>query len=148
MARMVRLGSGRWYARLETDARGREFTYLSRADRPEESMRVPLPFGWRGMSQEQVDELARKPEVRIWYDEHGIRWRIAAVGPGTNYDFPFSGRYLVFDSEQAWAGLTRYDLDRELGDLNDQDLQRLRDGIADFGGSRRSFRPPDDTATV
>jgi hypothetical protein len=148
MAWMIRLGSGRWYARVETDARGREYSYLSRADRPEDTMRVPLPFGWRDLPREQVDELARKPEVRIWHDEHGIRWRIAAVGPGTNYDFPFSGRYLVFDSEQAWAGLTRYDLDRELGDLSDEELRSLRDGIADFGGSRRSFRPPDDAATV
>jgi hypothetical protein len=148
MSWMIRLASGRWYARLETDARGREYTFLSSADRPEETMRVPLPFGWRGMSQEQLDELARKPEVRIWHDEHGIRWRIAAVGPNTTYDFPFSGRYLVFDSEQAWAGLTRYDRDTELGDLGDEDLRALRDGISDFGGSRRSFRPPDGAAAV
>jgi hypothetical protein len=144
MTWMVRLASGRWYARLETDARGREYTQLSRADRPDESMRTPLPFGWRGMSQDQLNELARKPELRIWHDEHGIRWRIAAVGPGTRYDFPFSGRYLVFDSQQAWAGLTPYDLDRELGDLSDEELRVLRDGISDFGGSRRSFRPPEN----
>lgn len=147
MARMIRLDSGRWYARLEEDAQGREFTHLSRADRPEESMRVRLPFGWRVLDDATLQELARKPEVRIWYDEHGIRWRIAAVGPGTSYDFPIPGRYLVFDSDQAWAGLTRYEDDRELGDLSSDDLQDLRNGISDLGGGRRSFRPPRDTAT-
>jgi hypothetical protein len=142
MARMVRLSSGRWYARLEEDAQGREYTHLSRADRPEESMRVRLPFGWRSLNPEALAELARRPEVRIWYDELGIRWRIAAVGPGTPYEFPIPGRYLIFDSDQAWAGLTRYDDDQELGDLTDEELQELRDAVSDIGGSRRAFRPP------
>jgi hypothetical protein len=142
MARMIRLDSGRWYARLEEDAQGREYTHLSRADRPEETMRVRLPFGWRILNEDELHQLARKPDIRIWYDEHGIRWRIAAVGPGTNYDFPVPGRYLVFDSDQAWAGLTRYEDQRELGELTDTELQALRDGISDLGGGRRSFRLP------
>jgi hypothetical protein len=142
MARMVRLSSGRWYARLEEDAQGREYSHLSRADRPEESMRVRLPFDWRSLDPEAMAELARRPEVRIWYDELGIRWRIAAVGPGTPYEFPIPGRYLIFDSDQAWAGLTRYDDDKELGDLTDDELQQLRDEVSDIGGSRRAFRPP------
>jgi hypothetical protein len=148
MAWLVRLDSGRWYARLEKDARGREYVHLTSADRPEESMRVPLPFGWRGLGQEELDELARKPEVRIWNDENGIRWRVAAVGPGTSFDCPFPGRFLVFDSDQAWAGLIRYDQDRELGDLDHQELRRLRDRISDFGGSRQGFRPPADSGVV
>jgi hypothetical protein len=110
MARMIRLDSGRWYARLEEDAQGREYTHLSRADRPEETMRVRLPFGWRILD-------------------------------------PIPGRYLVFDSDRAWAGLTRYEENRELGDLTSDELRDLRDGIPDLGGGRRSFRPPKDTVT-
>lgn len=142
MATMIRLNSGRWYARPETDAQGREYKHLSRADRPGETMRVRLPFGWRDLDEAQLTELARRPEVRIWHDEHGIRWRIAAVGPGTSYSLPIPGRYLVFDSDETWAGLTRYDADRELGDFTDADLRGLRDRISDFGGGRRAFRPP------
>jgi hypothetical protein len=147
MEHMIRLESGRWYARLEVDAQGREYSHLSRADRPEETMRVRLPFGWRDLDDDEIRTLSRKPEVRIWYDEHGIRWRIAAVGPGTSYEFPIPGRYLVFDSDQAWAGLTRYEEGRELGELTDEELQSLRDDISDLGGGRRSFRPPQDSAT-
>lgn len=142
MERMIRLRSGRWYVRLEEDARGREYVQLNRAGQPSETMRVRLPFSWRGFDDDSIQELARKPELRIWIDEHGIRWRIAAVGPGTTYAFPLPGRYLVFDSDRTWAGLTRYDLDAELGDLTDEDLRELRDGISDFGGSRTGFRPP------
>jgi hypothetical protein len=145
MARLMRLDSGRWYARMESDAQGREYMQLSRANRPEETMRVRLPFRWRELGDDELGALARKPEVRIWYDEHGIRWRIAAVGPGTNYSLPIPGRYLVFDSDEAWAGLTRYDVDRELGDLTDDELKGLRGGISDFGGGRRAFRPPGRT---
>jgi hypothetical protein len=142
MASMIRLDSGRWYTRLETDAQGREYTHLSRAGRPGETMRARLPFGWRGLDEDEMRELARRPEVRIWYDEHGIRWRIAAVGPGTSYSLPIPGRHLVFDSDEAWAGLTRYDMDRELGDFTDAELRDLRDRISDLGGGRRAFRPP------
>lgn len=147
MARMIRLESGRWYGRLEEDAQGREFIHLTRAERPGETMRVRLPFGWRGLERSELEALARKPEVRIWYDELGIRWRIAAVGPGESYDIPIPGRYLVFDSDQAWAGLTRYEEDRELGELTDDELQDLRDGIHDFGGGRHGFRPPEQTSS-
>jgi hypothetical protein len=142
MATMVRLESGRWYGHLETDARGREFVHYTRADRPEDTMRVALPFAWRSLPQEELEALAHTPEIRIWNDEHGIRWRIAAVGPGTSFDFPIPGRFLVFDSEQAWAGITRYDEGRELGDLTDEELAALRTRVSDLGGSRRSFRPP------
>lgn len=142
MSRMIRLESGRWYGRLDTDAQGREYLHLSRAERPEETMRVRLPFGWRELGEQDMDQLARRPEVRIWFDEHGIHWRIAAVGPGTSYSLPIPGRFLVFDSDETWAGLTRYDADQELGDLTSEELARLRDGISDFGGGRRAFRPP------
>jgi hypothetical protein len=144
MARMIRLDSGRWYARLEQDAAGREYLHLSRAERPGETMRARLPFSWRMLDGDVMTDLARAPELRIWLDEHGIRWRIAAVGPGTDHDLPFPGRVLVFDSDQAWAGVTPYAAERELGDLTDSELRVLRDGISDLGGGRRRFRPPED----
>jgi hypothetical protein len=142
MSRMVRLDSGRWHARLETDAGGREFLHLTRAGRPEETMRSPLPYSWRLLDDDQLEEMARKPEVRIWFDDQGVRWRIATVGPGTPYPFPIPGRYLVFDSDQTWAGLTRYEDHRELGEMTDDELRSLRNGISDLGGGRRAYRPP------
>jgi hypothetical protein len=142
MERMIRLDSGRWYARIERDARGTEILNLSRASRPRDTMRVPLPFSWRGFDTESLQELAREPEVRLWTDEHGVRWRIALVGPGTRFAFPVRQRYLVFDSDETWAVVTPYDNDRGLGEITDEELTALRDGASDLGGGRRSYRPP------
>lgn len=144
MQRLMRLGSGRWYTRVEDDARGTEHLFLSNAECPEDSMRRRLPFSWRDMSDEELEQLAQKPELRLWTDELGIQWRVATVGPGTPYDFPLRERYLVFDSIQAWAGITPYPDDgrRPLGELTDKELRELRNSIRDFGGGRRSFRPP------
>ena len=146
MGRMIRLDSGRWYVRIEENAEGSEYLFLSRARRPEETMRVRLPFSWRALDDEALTDLARNPEVRLWCDEHEILWRVAAVGPGTPYSFPLPGRFLVFDSAQTWAGLIRYDDTIGIGDLTDERLRELRDGISDFGGGRRHFRAPDEPA--
>lgn len=146
MARMIRLESGRWYVRIEENAGGSEYLYLTNAARSGESMRVRLPFSWRALDDDAIADLARTPEVRIWCDEHDIQWRVAAVGPGTPYAFPLSGRFLVFDSEQTWAGLVRYEDDTPLGDLTDARLRELRDQSSDFGGGRRRLRLPDEPA--
>lgn len=139
---LIRLGSDRWYARVERDARAMEYLYLSNAERPEDSMRRRLPFSWRDLDAGQVAELARDPDLRLWTDEYGIQWRVALVGPGTPYEFPLRDRYLVFDSMETWAGITPFP-EGVLGELTDGDLRELRDSLSDFGGGRRSFRPPD-----
>lgn len=139
---MIRLGSDRWYGRVEQNARGVEYLYLSNAERPADSMRTRLPFSWRDLDADQVAELARNPEVRLWTDEYGIQWRVAPVGPGTPYDFPVRERYLVFDSTETWAGITMFP-EGSLGELSDEQLRALRNAVADFGGGRRAFRPPD-----
>lgn len=138
---LMRLGSERWYGRVETDARGVEYLYLSNAERPEDSMRARLPFSWRDLTTDQLAALARDPELRLWTDEYGIQWRVAPVGPGTPYEFPLRERYLVFDSTETWAGITLFPEGR-LGELGTEQLRELRDSAADFGGGRRSFRPP------
>lgn len=141
MLQLIRLGSDRWYARVERDARGVEYLYLSNAERSEDSMRRRLPFSWRDLDEKHVAELAREPEIRLWTDEYGIQWRVAPVGPGTPYDFPLRDRYLVFDSTETWAGITTFP-EGTLGELTDEELRELRDSVSDLGGGRRSFRPP------
>ena len=143
---MIRLGSGRWYVRIEENAEGSEYLYLTHPGKPGDSMRVRLPFSWRALDDDALVQLARQPEVRIWCDDHDIQWRVAAVGPGTLYDFPLPGRFLVFDSAQTWAGLVRFPEDVALGDLSEERLRELRDGIADLGGGRRRFRAPEETS--
>jgi hypothetical protein len=87
-------------------------------------------------------ELARRPEARLWCDETGALWRVSAVGPGTPYPYPLRSRHLVFDSDEAWAGIVQFDTPLELGDLLDIELQNLRDRMSDIGGRRRGYRPP------
>jgi hypothetical protein len=144
MRRLIRLDSGRWYARVEEDARGREQLSLSSAEHPGDSMRRELPFSWRDLPEEGLADLARDPELRLWTDEHGLQWRIAAVGPGTPHPFSLPHRYLVFDSTETWVGITRFPQGK-LGDLTEDDLRELRNDVADFGGGRRGFRPPEGT---
>lgn len=138
---MIRLPSGRWYRHIETDAQRREHLILADPTRPSDYMRIRLPFSWRSRDEDALAELARDPDLRLWTDEYGIQWRIAVVGPNSPYEFPVQARYLVFDSQDTWAGITRFG-DRHLGDLGDEALRRLRDQTADLGGGRRSFRPP------
>lgn len=145
MGRMIRLESGKWYAEFGLDANREDYLRLSCPGAPANSMRVPLPFSWRGLDDNALRELARRPEVRLWLDEFDIHWRVAAVGPGTRYPFPLPGRYLVFDSEEAWSGIVRFEPPAELGDLTDVELRELRQRVSDFGGSREGFRPPVQT---
>jgi len=103
-------------------------------------MCVTLPFSWRQMTSDDLRELARKPEVRLWHAPDGTLWRVAAVGPDTPYDYPLTRRHLVFDSQQAWSGIVAFPSPAELGDLTSEDLLALRDEISDFGGRRRKYR--------
>lgn len=140
--KLVRVGTSRWYVRVEQDARGTEYLYLTDPERPSDSMRRRLPFSWRDLDEGEFVDLARDPDLRLWTDEHGIQWRIAPVGPGTRHSFPLRERYLIFDSASTWAGVTPFP-DDQLGELTDEKLRGLRNSIADLGGGRRSFRPPD-----
>ena len=137
---MLVLRSGRWRWHIEESSHG-EFMEAIDPGQPANKLIVSLPFSWRQLSQEQLTELARKPQLRLWEDGLGVFWRVAAIGPGTPYDFPLHMRHLLFDSEQAWAGIAEFPEDAELGDLTSTDLTRLRDSIRDLGGRRRRFRP-------
>jgi hypothetical protein len=134
------LRSGRW--RWEIQEVG-TLTVMELYDpgRPSNKMSLRLPFSWRQLDDDQLMDLARKPELRLWLDGSGRVWRVAAVGPGTHYDFPMHSRHLLFDSEQAWAGITEFDEDLELGDLVGEELRVYRDNIRDLGGRRQRFRP-------
>jgi hypothetical protein len=135
---MFVLKSGRWRYSIEEGKNG-EVMELVDPGEPTNKMVVPLPFSWRSMTEEQVQDYVRSPEVRLWVDNNNTFWRISVVGPGTRYDVPFTERYLVFDSKQTWAGIVEFPLG-ELGDMTDVELQWLRDQIRDFGGRRRHFR--------
>lgn len=140
----IDLTSGRWYRSIETTAGG-SVMELIQIGKPHNKMRVRLPDGWRSIGERRLHELARAPEVRLWTDDTGIPWRVSAVGPGTDFPYPLRRRHLVFDSDRTWAGLVEFDGAAELGDLTELDLKRLRDGIQDFGGRRRGYRPPRNT---
>lgn len=133
--------SGRWLGQVETTAADTHLE-LVHAGIPQNKMRVRLPEDWRTLTLAALQELARRPEARLWVDERRILWRVSAVGPGTEYPYPLRTRHLVFDSDRTWAGIVPFDGPDELGDLTDLDLQRLRDRISDFGGRRRGYRPP------
>jgi hypothetical protein len=136
----VDLKSGRWHGTVERTARGDHLELVQGG--LGNKLRLPLPEGWRSLSQAEFTELARRPEVRLWSDDARILWRVSVVGPGTAYPYPLRHRHLVFDSEDAWAGIVPFDGPHELGDLTDLELQRLRDRMGDFGGRRRGYRPP------
>lgn len=135
------LNSGRWIWRIEASTE-RETMELVEPGNPANKMYVTLPFSWRQLPAEELRELARAPEVRLWTDGAGILWRVAAVGPGTSYEYPLGRRHLVFDSQQSWAGLVDFPAPAELGDLTSEELRALRDHISDFGGRRRRYRAP------
>ncbi|MGH7481291.1 MAG: hypothetical protein ACRELV_03990 [Longimicrobiales bacterium] len=136
------LKSGKWRWGIEGPATGQQVLELVDPSRPQNRMSVGLPFSWRQLPQRGLAELARAPEVRLWLDEQGILWRVTEVGPGTRYPYPLARRHLVFDSEHAWAGIVEFGEPGRLGDLTSAELQRYRSRMADFGGRRRAYRPP------
>ena len=140
---IIFLPSGRWRWRVETlPGSAEEVLELYEPGNSANKMQVGLPFSWRQLDAAGFREVARRPEVRLWLDESGILWRVAAVGPDTPYSFPLERRHLVFDSQQSWAGIVEYPGPSELGDLSNRDLRDLRNRIADFGGRRRAYRLP------
>jgi hypothetical protein len=80
--------------------------------------------------------------VRLWTDDLFVPWRVSAVGPGTEFPYPLRRKHLVFDSDRTWAGIIEFGDGGQLGELTDLELSRLRDGMRDFGGRRRGYRPP------
>ena len=137
----IDLKSGRWHRSVETTAAGAVME-LVQIGSLHNKMRVRLPDNWWALGERALNELARAPEIRLWTDDNEVPWRISTVGPGTDFPYPLRRRHLVFDSDRTWAGLVEFDGPNELGDLTDLDLKRLRDGIQDFGGRRRGYRPP------
>jgi hypothetical protein len=144
-AGQIDLKSGRWYRYTVTDASGAVME-LVQVGNPHNKMRVRLPEEWHQMAPRAMEELARAPEVRLWTDDSFIPWRVSAVGPDTDFPYPLRRRHLVFDSDRTWAGIVEFEGPRQLGDLTDFELRELRDGIRDFGGRRRGYRPPRDAA--
>jgi hypothetical protein len=136
---LLYLLSGKWRWRIDASART-EALELTSSTNPANKMRAPLPFSWRQLSPEAFKDCARKPEMRLWLDRGGVLWRVAAVGPGTIYDYPLNRRHLVFDSLQSWAGIVEFPGPAELGDLTNDELRDYRDMISDFGGRRRGYR--------
>lgn len=138
---LIDLKSGRWHRFIERDATGPVMALIQVAH-PHNKMQVRLPADWARLGHRELEELARTPEVRLWTDDHFTPWRVSAVGPNTDFPYPLRRRHLVFDSDRPWAGIIEFDEPRQLGDLTDLDLMKLRDGMRDFGGRRRGYRPP------
>jgi hypothetical protein len=133
------LPSGRWRWQI-TEGPGNAVMELYDRSNPANKMTVAVPFSWRQLSEDDLRELARDPEVRLWTDRAGRFWRISVIGPGTRYDFPLTSRHLLFDSPQCWAGITEFAVPKMLGDLTNEQLRTYRDRIRDLGGRRRRFR--------
>lgn len=138
---VIDLKSGRWHRFTDTDASG-ALMELVQVGQPHNKMRVRLPTDWYHLNSRDLQDLARSPEVRLWTDDTFIPWRVSAVGPGTDFPYPLRRRHLVFDSDRTWSGIVEFPGPERLGDLTDLELKRLRDGISDFGGRRRGYRPP------
>ncbi|MBR9989844.1 MAG: hypothetical protein KFH98_08825 [Gemmatimonadetes bacterium] len=138
---LVNLNSGRWHRFISSDATG-PVMELIQVGRPHNKMHVRLSDEWPHLGHRELEELSRDPEVRLWTDDGFVPWRVSAVGPGTEFPYPLKRRHLVFDSDRTWAGIIEFDNDTHLGDLTDLELSRLRDGMRDFGGRRRGYRPP------
>lgn len=137
------LPSGRWRWHVEAvPGSAEEMLELYEPGNATNKMQLGLPFSWRQLNPDAFQQLARRPEVRLWLDESGILWRVTAVGPNTPYNLPLEKRHLVFDSQQSWAGIVEFAGDDELGDLTNRELRDLRNRISDFGGRRRAYRLP------
>ena len=148
--RDIFLRSGKWRCSTEEPGSPTRLELIDPAA-PENKLLVAAPASdpdsrpggqWGDTQNDAMEEAARDPEIRLWTDEYGIPWRIAMVGPESHYPHPLSERGLVFDSEEAFAGFVEIDPYARLGDLQDHELRRYRDGMRDFGGRRRAFRPP------
>lgn len=137
----IDLGSGRWHGAITVSAT-ESVLELEQPVEPGNKMRVPLPDDWRSLSREQLTELARRPEVRLWVDDAHILWRVSLIGPGTAYPYPLPSRHVVFDSDRTWAGIVPLEPPTELGDLTGLELLGLRDHMRDFGGRRCGYRAP------
>ena len=139
---IVVLKSGTWRWRVEEAGRA-EFLELNLPGVQLNKMRVPLPFGWRQLSRDELLALAYTPEIRLWTDEYGTLWRISAVGCGTPFFYDLlDAPCLVFDSEHAWARVVKFPAPATLGQLTDDELRALRELSTDFGGRRKGYRPP------
>lgn len=136
------LRSGKWRWSAADQGSGAETLELIDPANPQNKMRARLPFTWQELSNDAIEEIAREPEMRLWMDEYGVTWRIARVGPGTHYPYSLRQTHLVFDSEEAYAGIVALDEHARLGDLTAEELRRYRDRMRDFGGRRQYFRPP------
>ncbi|HSH46710.1 MAG TPA: hypothetical protein VK966_12770 [Longimicrobiales bacterium] len=137
----LRSGKWRWTVADENAVHGESLELID-PSAPYNKMAVPLPFSWRRLSNDEIAELAREPEIRLWTDEHGIHWRIARIGPETHHPYRLPDPHLVFDSEQCYAGIVRIEPHARLGDLTSAELRSYRDRMRDFGGRRRAFRAP------
>lgn len=137
----LRSGKWRWTVADDNGHHGESLELIDPAA-PYNKMAVHLPFSWRRLTNEEIAELAREPEIRLWTDEHGIHWRIARIGPQTDHPYRLSEPHLVFDSEQCYAGIVRIEPHACLGDLTAAELRSYRDRMRDFGGRRRAFRAP------
>jgi hypothetical protein len=141
-SRTVYLPSGKWRCYLDVARTGDQFLEFVDPARPQNRMTARVGYSLPEPTDEQLTELARNPLLRLWVDEAGILWRVAAVGPGTPYEYPLRARHLIFDSEVTWAGIVPFPEGLRLGELHDAALRGYRDSIADFGGRRRSYRRP------
>lgn len=137
----LRSGKWRWSVADESALHGECLELIDPAA-PYNKMAVPLPFSWRRLSNDEIAELAREPQIRLWTDEHNILWRIARIGPETDHPYRLGGPHLIFDSEQSYAGIVRIEPHACLGDLTAAELRGYRDQMRDFGGRRRAFRAP------
>ena len=141
-ARTIYLPSGKWRCYLEVARTGDQYVEFVDPARPGNRMSVRVGYSLTEPTDDALTELARDPLMRLWVDETGINWRVAAVGPGTPCTYPLRDRHLVFDSEMTWAGIVPFPEGRHLGELNDDEVRGFRDAIADLGGRRRAYRRP------
>jgi hypothetical protein len=140
--RTIHLRSGKWRFYAEPSRSGDTYLELISPTRPENRMSIRVGAALPVLDADRIAELARRPLLRLWSDELGVLWRIAAVGPGTPYQLPLAAPHLLFDSEQAYAGIVEVDDDVRLGELTDDELRAYRNRVQDLGGRRREFRPP------
>ena len=103
---------------------------LSDPDEPDNEMRVVVDGDPEEMSEDALERAAARPFLRLWLDRQGVRW---VVWPPENPGVP------EVEGVRGGAGLTRtltfetedllYDTPapRPLGELKDEELQRLLD---------------------